>query len=219
MGILTREQCGVYQIVNTVNGHRYIGSSANIHTRWRSHRNRLRRGSHHSRHLQHAWDLYGEARFAFSVIEQCSQSSLILREQFYISTLRPEYNILPRAGTTLGRIVTDEARKKLSEALKGRAIPEEQKRRTSATLKGRRRAQSTRDKISKTLKGRNISDEWRQKISNALKGLTLSEETRRKQSIAHKGRIVSDETRRKLSEKGKAAWSKGGKRRDEEADK
>ncbi|HOJ02092.1 MAG TPA: NUMOD3 domain-containing DNA-binding protein [Anaerolineaceae bacterium] len=32
---------GVYEIVNTVNGHRYIGSSANISKRWNEHKRKI----------------------------------------------------------------------------------------------------------------------------------------------------------------------------------
>ena len=38
---------GVYQIVNELNGHRYIGSSKNIQHRILTHRSSLRRNNHH----------------------------------------------------------------------------------------------------------------------------------------------------------------------------
>lgn len=201
MNILAHKISGVYQIINTVNGNCYIGSSIDIKKRWNGHRRLLERGKHHSRHLQNAWGLYSADCFRFLIIEQCDEKQLIEREQYYIDTLRPEYNILPFAGRTLGRRHTESARQKMSEARKGKMLfSVDRNQKISESLKGRKRQQKTKEKISKTLTGRVISNEWRNKISKALKGKVLSKETRKKLSDAHKGKIVSEETRRKLSE-------------------
>lgn len=59
----------IYKIINTVNGKFYVGSTTNTQERFRIHRSRLRRGRHHSPHLQAAWIKYGEQAFVFHVIE------------------------------------------------------------------------------------------------------------------------------------------------------
>jgi hypothetical protein len=64
--------CGVYQIKHKATGRVYIGSSMNIRTRLKWHRNALRRGGHHSRKLQRAWNKYGEAAFEFSILLYCA---------------------------------------------------------------------------------------------------------------------------------------------------
>lgn len=51
---------GVYQIYNTVNGKRYIGSSIHIEQRFKEHLRNLRANKHVNAHLQSAWNKYGE---------------------------------------------------------------------------------------------------------------------------------------------------------------
>ena len=75
---------GIYKILNTVNNKVYIGSSMSIFDRWKEHIRSLRKGNHHSRHLQNAWNLYGEKSFLFCIIENCDKDELLDREQFYI---------------------------------------------------------------------------------------------------------------------------------------
>jgi group I intron endonuclease len=75
---------GVYKIVNLKSGKRYIGSSKNIRTRWQQHRNDLNKQKHSNRHLQNAWDLYGEACFKFEVLERCPLEDLFKVEQQYL---------------------------------------------------------------------------------------------------------------------------------------
>jgi group I intron endonuclease len=56
--------------------------------------------------------------FVFIVFEYCDSKVLISREQFYIDELKPEYNILKVAGSSLGYRHTDESLAKMSEAQK-----------------------------------------------------------------------------------------------------
>lgn len=109
--------CGVYEIVNTVNGKRYVGSSVNIEQRWSAHKSNLRRGRHHSIHLQRAWDKYGEHSFTFSVIYECDLAGVIEAEQVQID-IKSEYNIAPIAGRTYGVVQSDESNKLRSESCK-----------------------------------------------------------------------------------------------------
>lgn len=82
---------GIYEIVNVIDGKRYVGSSTNIDRRWRCHKKDLRNSRHHSAYLQRAWVKHGESVFSFCVIENCEKASLIEREQHYFDALRPEY--------------------------------------------------------------------------------------------------------------------------------
>lgn len=63
----------IYKIINTTNGKFYVGSTTNTQERFRTHRNRLRKGRHHSKHLQAAWNKYGETMFVFFVVEDIPQ--------------------------------------------------------------------------------------------------------------------------------------------------
>lgn len=98
---------GIYQIKNLVDGKIYVGSSSIIQKRKTQHYLNLRKGTHPNQKLQNAWNKYGENNFEFSIVEKCEIHDLLYREQFYISSLSPYYNIAdvvgmpytPKAGT------------------------------------------------------------------------------------------------------------------------
>ena len=88
-----------------------------------------------------------------------------------------------------GYIVSEETRRKLSEASKGKTHTEE-----------------TRKKLSEASKGRIHTEESRRKMSELKKGRkrgSFTEETKRKMSEAAKGKIFTEDHRRKLSEASK----------------
>lgn len=85
--------CGIYAIVNVVNGKKYIGSSADVNLRWINHKTKLNHNKHVNRILKSAWNKYGADRFVFVVLEQCSKPELLQREQHHIDNGNPEYNI------------------------------------------------------------------------------------------------------------------------------
>ena len=76
--------CGIYHIINKVNGKRYVGQSKDIKTRWSWHRSYLRRNKHHNLYLQRSWNKYGEDAFFFLVTDVCEESDLCKIEQSYI---------------------------------------------------------------------------------------------------------------------------------------
>lgn len=84
---------GIYCIINIKNSKRYIGSSKNIRQRLWSHRSKLRKSKHDNAHLQSAWNKYGEQSFDYYILEVCDERILLKREQWYINTIKPEYNI------------------------------------------------------------------------------------------------------------------------------
>jgi hypothetical protein len=66
---------GIYQILNTVNGKRYIGQSINISRRWAEHLDLLTKGLHHSSKLQREWNQYGEVKFKFQVLKEVTDTA------------------------------------------------------------------------------------------------------------------------------------------------
>lgn len=56
---------------------------------------------------------YGYPSFRLDILEYCERSECISREQYYIETLSPFYNICSKAGSSLGRLTTDSTRFKL----------------------------------------------------------------------------------------------------------
>ena len=84
---------GIYCIINIKNSKKYIGSSKNIRQRLWSHRAELRHNKHENSHLQNAWNKYGEHNFDYYILEKCEESLLLEKEQLYIDTINPEYNM------------------------------------------------------------------------------------------------------------------------------
>ena len=99
-----------------------------------------------------------------------------------------------------GAVVSDETRRKMSEALKGKTRSKEIRRKISEAHKGKTHSEETKRKMSDTRKGKTFSEETKRKLSEAKKGKTFSEESKRKMSEAQKGKSLSEETRRKMSE-------------------
>jgi group I intron endonuclease len=199
---------GIYEIVNLVNGKRYVGSAINFDQRWREHQNGLRRGRHHSRYLQNAWTKYGPASFLFRRIIVCEPSMLLFFEQRSIDAICPSYNISPTAGSTLGVKFTDETKAKIAAKAIGRKRSPEAIERSAAALRGKKLPPERVAHLlsNKHALGSRHSDEWkranaernrgvprpksveyRAKISAALKGVPHSPERRAKQAAAQIG--------------------------------
>jgi group I intron endonuclease len=84
----------VYIIKNILNNKCYIGSTINYLVRFKKHKYRLNKNKHHSVLLQRAWNKYGEENFVFEIVEEVlKKSKLIEREQHWLDTLKPKYNI------------------------------------------------------------------------------------------------------------------------------
>jgi group I intron endonuclease len=172
----------IYKILNNNNGKFYIGSAQNLRRRWKQHESDLKRGNHKNPHLQHAWNKDGE-NFTFLVLEEVEKDEdLIPAEQKWLDLTRSYergvgYNICPTAGSSLGRPVSQETRKKLHNANKG----------TSPWTKGRSLSQEHRRKIGEAKKGRSISEEHRRKIGEARLGKGHNAETKRKIGEAKNG--------------------------------
>ncbi|MFQ5953893.1 MAG: GIY-YIG nuclease family protein [Kiloniellales bacterium] len=156
---------GIYRIRNLRTQKSYVGQAAlSFEKRFKEHRHSLRNGKHHSRHLQRAWDRYGERAFVFEVIEEISRDqnsekefkiALREREQFHMDALQAKdplfgYNISPRAGSQLGYRHSEESRRKMSQAGRGRQIPEKTRQKLSEVMKAKRitRSRAERDRLS-----------------------------------------------------------------------
>jgi group I intron endonuclease len=92
----------IYKITNLVNGHFYIGSSQNFIKRYYTHINHIRIGKSSCTVLIRAVTKYGENNFKLEIIEECGSKDLLIREQYYLDTLLPEYNVAKIAGSNTG---------------------------------------------------------------------------------------------------------------------
>lgn len=186
---------GVYSIRNTENDNLYIGSSRDIESRWARHKRLLQSGNHHSRHLQNAWNCYGNDCFEFEIIETCDVDTLIEVEQKYIDDHSPVYNVSPTAGRTAGVVRTKAYRAKQSISQSGKVIPDETRKKISEGMKGKQNSlgttrdvsQETKEKISQTLMGHSVSKKTRQKIGQKNNGYRHTEEAKRKIGAASVG--------------------------------
>lgn len=121
-------KCGIYRIINKLNNKFYIGSSQNIEDRIKEHFLLLRKNKHHSKHLQKAFNKDGENNFIFEILEEVQDDLLLIREQYFLDTLKPfkknGYNIAIAAGSPMkGRKTSKLAKQKLSQKLSGELNP------------------------------------------------------------------------------------------------
>jgi len=197
---------GIYKIQSLIKPERcYVGSAVDIKKRWNGHLHDLRNYKHHSIKLQNHYNKYGEKDLIFSILELHDSVNLLIREQYFIDTCNPFFNILPTAGNHLGAKRSIESCKKISEAKKG----------NKNYMFGRTQSKEMRDKVSLSLKGNkhalghNHSEETKRKISIASTGRShiVIEITKNKISTANtgkpssmKGKHHTEETKRRLSE-------------------
>lgn len=84
----------VYSIECVSNNAKYVGSTINFQERRYQHLSLLRGGKHHSRYLQRVYNKYGETSLCWSVLEDCEDSLLAAREQYWYEYLNPELNMV-----------------------------------------------------------------------------------------------------------------------------
>ena len=123
---------GVYKIINTVNGHFYIGSTdRKFSERFKEHcryYEQYKEGTKRNMHpiLWCAYDKYGIENFKVEILECMNNKSfydILDREEYYIEQLNPEYNICkhPTCGgkPNLGRKLSKEWKQKTSHRKQG----------------------------------------------------------------------------------------------------
>lgn len=147
---------GIYKITNKTTGDFYIGQSVDVERRIAEHKTPNASGN---KKLHDDIRSLGVDNFSFEVIEECSKDQLNLKELQYIKKLNPYYN-------TIGRPVSEDTRKKISESTKKwwDALPTEKqeniiKNNLTGPKKGHIVSEDTRRKISKK-----ISEIQKQKV-------------------------------------------------------
>lgn len=171
---------GVYQILNTINSKCYVGSSANIEKRWRTHVWGLETGRHHSKRLSRAVAKYGLQSFRFTVLEECDPIYAVERELVWIENLDSivsGYNSRAVPNSNLGLKHTDAVKAAMSLARKGNIVWSEE----------------SRAKLSKTLTGRTLTPTQTAAMSERLKGTKQTPEQVEKRIAPLRGRVQTPE--------------------------
>lgn len=184
------KRLGIYKIRNVTNQKFYVGSSNDTKDRFRKHRTLLRKGKHHCKHLQAAWNKYGEECFRFEVIEDIATEDALFaaenawlqewvgKEQCYNSGRSAEAPMrgMPKELTpNWGKSVSPEMRVQISTTLKatyaanpgshprlGKTHTEE----TKAIVRAKRTENPT-----KYWEGKERSAKTREKIGAAQRGV------------------------------------------------
>jgi group I intron endonuclease len=125
---------------------------------------------------------YGYSLFSLTILEYCSEENLIEREQYFIDTLKPDYNICTTAGSTLGKIHSDGAKEKISVSKKGTYSGE------ANHFYGKTHTDEARRKMTEAKFDRILSEVHKQKISDSKKGNKFSKEHRSNLSLAQPNR-------------------------------
>lgn len=180
----------IYKIINLVNDKFYVGSTIHKKIRFRQHRKLLRGNRHHCKHLQAAWNKYGEEKFDFRVVEEVPESLSLqeaedrwLKEHFgqpycYNSgaaALAPWRGVYGAGNPNFGKPVSEEQREQISQTLKDFYAQDY----FNHPRVGKQHTEETKAKISASKKANPIAY-WA--------GKERSEETRAKISAAQKGR-------------------------------
>lgn len=158
------------------NGKIYVGSAKNISLRLKAYYNVYHLARVANMHIHRALLKYGYSAFSLSVLEYCSEDNLIQREQYYLDTLKPEYNICTTAGSTLGKLHSWEAKDKISRTKKGTNLAE-----------------------ANSFHGQTHTEESRKRMTEAKLGKTLSVDTIEKLRVAQAGKKFTEEHKSNLS--------------------
>ena len=164
-------------ITNTITNKKYIGQSIDIEKRWRTHKKKSTWKSQPNNYLYRAMNKYGIDKFKFEILCECNEDELNDLEIEYIKqydTFENGYNETPGGSCYK---MTDEMKRKISEANKGekngmygRTHTESAKQKLREYNTGRHHSEQTKKYLHDINIGKTIPAEQRARISNTLKG-------------------------------------------------
>jgi group I intron endonuclease len=168
----------IYAIINNINQKIYVGQTKHPKKRWGAHKSAAKKNSYP---INRALTKYGTDNFTYQLIEPHSTLNDLNDAEAYwirlLGTMRSEigYNIRPGGNV---EVISEESRKKMSEAGKGRIVSEETRQKISATTSGPNnhaygipKSETTKQKLRQANSGRYDgvprSKEIKQKIGKA----------------------------------------------------
>lgn len=155
---------GIYCIENTTNNKKYVGQSVNIEERLKTHKRLLNKKDYkeENQYLIMSWIKYGSEVFTMYIIEECDKRNLDEKERFYIKYFdckAPKgYNLtdggnkppspkgkpkseqwkINQRKAKLGHVVSDETRRKISNAGLNRTVSSQTRKKMSLSACGRK---------------------------------------------------------------------------------
>jgi GIY-YIG catalytic domain-containing protein/NUMOD1 domain-containing protein len=137
-----RGKAGIYMWTNLKNGNIYIGSSVNLSPRLLKYlnENALRKNK---MLISLAILKHGIENFSLDILEYCATKDVIQREQYYLDTYKPIYNILKIAGSSLGYVHNETSLAKMCLRIASEA--------TLNKMKQRKQSEQTKEKIRKAI--------------------------------------------------------------------
>lgn len=138
-----RNKAGVYRWVNMINNKAYIGSSINLASRLLDYY-QISQLLKDDRVIDRALLKYGYSNFSLEIIEYCKAEEAVAREQYYFDLLKPSYNTLKTAGSTLGYRHTKETKDRMKIL---HLLDDELRERRSLARKGIKQSDGARARI------------------------------------------------------------------------
>ena len=164
-----KKKSGIYKIV--INNKFYIGSACNLYHRIHTHKSSLLKNKHNNNHLQRSFNRH--EYFTFEILAECPKEYLIKLEQWFIDTLKPEFNIRKQAQSNYGLKMSEECKKNhsisSSKWQKEVGFSEETKKKMSKVAKGRRPHINTINAAREAMKNKIYTDEMRELASENMK--------------------------------------------------
>ncbi len=194
----------IYQIRNTRTDRCYFGQTKKPRARQSAHFYLLKRGKHHSVHLQHAWNQDGEGTFRFEILLEVPDDLGDLCEQMLLDETRgSSYNIAidARHGRR-GLAHSAETKEKIAQSKRGKKLSEETKRRMSNAHQGRIRTPEHCANLSRALTGHVAS----QRGIEAVKEM-WADPIERARMVAALKKAWTPERRQRLSEWNRVRWA------------
>lgn len=168
---------GIYMVKCNGNGFVYIGATGTqFRYRKTSHLVALKNGKHHKKDMQNDCFKYGIESFEFIILETIDDIDIIKeREKYYIDIYKCNgncYNV-NNGGENIGNVLSDETRKRMSEAHKGIKPSEYSMQVLMEYNKNKVVSKETKEKLSKYFAGEKsnfakITDEQAKEIKIKL---------------------------------------------------
>lgn len=163
--------CGIYSITHLGSERTYVGSSKDIKSRIRKHREALRTGKHHSKYMQRVFDKYGQDSFEVKTLVICEEQNLKMYEQRFIDGLCPAFNGSKSANAPVhrGQKLPEEWRNKVAQSVRERYA-------NGFTVTHPPRSEAYRTLMSEKSKQRWQDEEYRTKNASAIKAAMTEKE-------------------------------------------